>query len=97
MISQRMSQRVLRVATRISLGDSSLEKGDLELAITVLMLLMFAPCIINCLTHFVSVQVNKLQHATYNSSTSIYTTTPDHGKCHSPLNGHHHKDSEAWD
>ena len=63
MISQRTSQRVLRVATRISLGDSSLEKGDLELAITILMLLMFGPCIINCLTHFVSVQVNKLQHA----------------------------------
>ena len=58
-----MSQRVLRVATRISLGDSSLEKGDLELAITVLMLLMFAPCIVNCLTHFVSVQLNKLQPA----------------------------------
>ena len=27
------------------------------------MLLMIAPCIINCLTHFVSAQVNKLQHA----------------------------------
>ena len=63
MISQRTSQRVLRVATHICLGDSSLEKGDLELAITILMLLMFAPCISNCLTHFVSVQVNKLQHA----------------------------------
>ena len=31
--------------------------------ITILMLLMIAPCIINCLTHFVSAQVNKLQHA----------------------------------
>ena len=30
--------------------------------ITILMLLMIAPCIINCLTHFVSAQVNKLQH-----------------------------------
>ena len=27
------------------------------------MLLMIAPCIINCLTCFVSAQVNKLQHA----------------------------------
>ena len=31
--------------------------------ITILMLLMIAPCIIYCLTHFVSAQVNKLQHA----------------------------------
>ena len=31
--------------------------------ITILMLLMVALCIINCLTHFVSAQVNKLQHA----------------------------------
>ena len=31
--------------------------------IIILMLFMIAPCIINCLTHFVSAQVNKLQHA----------------------------------
>ena len=31
--------------------------------ITILMLLMIAPCIINRLTRFVSAQVNKLQHA----------------------------------
>ena len=31
--------------------------------ITILMLLMIAPCIIYCLTHFVSARVNKLQHA----------------------------------
>ena len=30
--------------------------------ITILMLFMIAPCITNCLTHFVSAQVNKLQH-----------------------------------
>ena len=30
--------------------------------ITILMLLMIAPCIIDCLTRFVSAQVNKLQH-----------------------------------
>ena len=31
--------------------------------ITILMLLMIVPCIINCLTHVVSGQVNKLQNA----------------------------------
>ena len=31
--------------------------------ITILMLLVIAPCIVNCLTRFVSAQVNKLQHA----------------------------------
>ena len=31
------------------------------------------------------------------SSTSIYKTTADHGKYHSPLDRHHYKDSEAWD
>ena len=35
----------------------------LTLVITILMLLMITPCIINCLTCFVSAQVNKLQHA----------------------------------
>ena len=35
----------------------------LILVITILMLLMIAPCIIDCLTRFVSAQVNKLQHA----------------------------------
>ena len=34
----------------------------LVLVITILMLLVIAPCIINCLIHFVSAQVNKLQH-----------------------------------
>ena len=45
-------------------------KGNLELAnaptspcYAILMLLMIATCIINCLTDFVSAQVNKLQHA----------------------------------
>ena len=31
--------------------------------IIILMPFMIAPYIINCLTHFVSAQVNKLQHA----------------------------------
>ena len=64
----------------------------LTLVITTLMMLMAAPCIIDCLAHFVSAQVNKLQHA---SSTRIYETIADHGKWHSPLDGHSYKDSEA--
>ena len=35
----------------------------LDPVITILMLLMIVPCIINCLTCFVSAQVNKLQNA----------------------------------
>ena len=63
-----MSWRVLGVAT-ISLWGIFLEMGIrswlmplLVLAITILMLLVIAPCIINCLIHFVSAQVSKLQH-----------------------------------
>ena len=66
MESQRLSWRVLRVATISLWGILLLVRGDLELAnavIIVLTLLMIAPCIINCLTNFVSAQVNKLQHA----------------------------------
>ena len=57
-------------------GILLLVRGNLELANVptnpcyhkavisiILMLLMIAPYIINCLTHFVSAQVNKLQHA----------------------------------
>ena len=65
-----MSWRVLGVATISLWGILLLAKENLELAnallipvITILMLLMIAPCIINCLTHFFSAQVNKLQHA----------------------------------
>ena len=61
--------------------------------ITILMLLMIALCIINCLTHFVSAQVNKLQHAV--PVQQRYKTTADHEKYHTPLDGHRHKDSEA--
>ena len=62
---------------------------------TILMLLMIASCIINCLTCFVSAHVNKLQHAV--PVQQRYKTTADHGKHHSPLDGHCYKDSEAWD
>ena len=34
----------------------------LVLVVTILMLLVIAPCIINCLIHFVSAQVDKLQY-----------------------------------
>ena len=65
-----MSWRGLGVAT-ISLweilllarGNFGLANAPLIPVITILMLLMIAPYIINCLTHFVSAQVNKLQHA----------------------------------
>ena len=45
--------------------------------ITTLMLLMIAPCIINCLTHFVSAQVSKLQHAmsVQQGFTKLHLTT----------------------
>ena len=66
----------------------------LVLVITILMLLMIDPCIINCLTHFVSAQVNKLQHAVsvQQEYMKLHLT---HGKYHSPLDGHCYKDSEA--
>ena len=65
-----MSCRVLRVAT-VSLGGILLlARGIwswliplLIPVITILMVLMIAPCSINCLTRFVSAQVNKLQHS----------------------------------
>ena len=53
--------------------------------ITILMLLMIAPYISNCLTCFASAQVYKLQHAMPVQLGYIYITTPDHGKYHSPL------------
>ena len=55
MESQRMSWRVLRVATISLWGILFMVRGDFELAnviITILMLLLIAPCIINCLTCF---------------------------------------------
>ena len=65
-----MSWRVLKVATISLWGILLLAKGNLELAnaptspcYSILMLLMIAPYIINCLTRFVSAQVKKLQHA----------------------------------
>ena len=58
------------MATIFLWGLLLLVRGNLEWlmlllmpVITILMLLMITPYIINCLTHFVSAQVNKLQHA----------------------------------
>ena len=66
--SQRTIWRVLRVVT-ISLWGNPSGKGIwswlmplLIPVITILMLLMIAPCIINYLTRFVPAQINKLQH-----------------------------------
>ena len=47
---------------------------------TILMLLMIVPCVINCLTCFVSAQVNKLKHEV--PVQQRYKTTADHGKYH---------------
>ena len=64
-----MRWRVLRVATISPWGFLLLVKENswlmpqLTPVITILILLMIASCVINYLTHFVSAQVNKLQHA----------------------------------
>ena len=51
---------------------------------------MIIPCTVNCLTCFISAQVNKLQHAV--PVQQRYKTTADHGKYHTPLDGHCYKD-----
>ena len=59
----------------------------------ILMMLMIIPCTVNCLTCFLSAQVNKLQHAV--PVQQKYKTMADHGKYHSPLDRHGYKDTEA--
>ena len=46
-------------------GDGNLELANAptSLVIMILMLLMIVACFIDCLIHFVSAQVNKLQNA----------------------------------
>ena len=56
------------------------------------MLLMIVPGIINHLICFVSAQVSQLQHVV--PVQQRYKTTADHGKYHSPLDGHYYEDSE---
>ena len=79
-----MSWRVLRMATIFLWGLLLLVRGNLEWlmlllipVISTLMLLMIAPCINNCLTHFVSAQVSKLQHAmsVQQGFTKLHLTT----------------------
>ena len=91
--SQRMSWRVLRVAT-ISLWGILLAMGNLELA--------NAPTAYDCsmcyqLSNLFCLWPGQQATACNASSTRLYKTTADHGKYHSPLDGCHHKDSEAWD
>ena len=66
----------------------------LVLVMTILMLLVIAPRIINCLTYFVSAQVTKLQHAVpvQQGYIKLHLTVE---KYHSPLDGHCCKDPEA--
>ena len=78
-------------------GDANLKLAN---ALTssyyaILMMLMIISCTVNCLNCFVSAQVNKLQHTV--PVQQRYKTIVDHGKCHTPLDGHCYKDSEAWD
>ena len=49
----------------------------------ILMMLKIIPCTVNCLTCFVSAQVNQLQHAV--PVQQRYKTTANHGKYHTPL------------
>ena len=93
-----MSWRVLRVATISLWGILLLARGNLEL--------VNAPTN-PCYNHIDAVHVSDPlsnpfclcpgQPATKcnASSTRIYKTTADHGKYHSPLDGHCYKDSEA--
>ena len=79
-------------------GILLLQRGNLELANgppNPCYHHVIASCIINCLTHFVSAQVNTIQHAVLVQQG--YIKPPDHGKYHSSLDGQHYKDSEAWD
>ena len=76
-------------------GDVNLELATAPTSpyYAILMLLMIVPCTVNCLTSFVSAQVNKLQHAV--TVQQRHKTTADLGKYHLPLDGHSYKDSEA--
>ena len=66
--------------------------GDVNLKLTnvptspcyaILMMPMIIPCTVNCLTCFVSAQVNQLQHAV--PVQQRYKTTANHGIYHTPL------------
>ena len=66
--------------------------GDVNLKLTnvptspcyaILMMIMIIPCTVNCLTCFVSAQVNQLQHAA--PVQQRYKATANHGIYHTPL------------
>ena len=67
-------------------GNLKLSNATTSPCYAIWMLVMIVPCIINCLTCFVSAQVNKLKHAV--PVQQRYKTTAAHGKYHSPLDGH---------
>ena len=98
--SQKTSWRVLEVATA-SLWGILLAMGNLELANA-----LSSPChhhiyaACDCSMYYQLSNPFCLcpsQQATTcsASATVIYRTTADHRKYHSPLDGHHYKDSEA--
>ena len=59
------------------------------------MLHMIAPCIINCLTCFLSAQVNKLQYAVPVQQRHIKLHRTMENITHPYLDGHRYQDSEA--
>ena len=63
-------------------GDVNLKLTNVptSLCYAILMMLMIIPCTVNCITCFVSAQVNQLQHAV--PVQQRYKTTADHGKYH---------------
>ena len=99
--SQRMSWRVLELATTSLWGILLLARGNLELAI--------APA--NPCYHHIDASYDcSIYYQLFNpfclcpghqattcsaSSTRIYKTIPNHRKYHSSLGEHHYKDSEA--
>ena len=96
-----MSWRVLGVAIISLWGVLHLVKGNLELANAPT-----NPCYYHIYATYdcpMYYQLSTLiclcpgQQATTCSAGSMrmYKTTPDHGKHHSPLDGHHYKDSDA--
>ena len=96
-----MNWRVFRVATISLWGILLLARGNLELANAPT-----NPCFHHIDAAYDCCMYYRLsnpfclcpyQQATTcsTSSTKIYKTTPDNGKYHSPLDGHHCKDSEA--
>ena len=99
--SQRTSWRVLRVATISLWGIFLLARGDLELANAPT-----NPCYHHIDAAYDCPMYYQLsnpfclcpgqQATTCNvSSTNTYKTIADQRKYHSPLDGHHYKDSDA--